>query len=69
MVYKTIKDIVFQREEYEFLMNNKECFIEFQLTSNLLNNDNIITIEININEEGFEYNDAFEWDVMNNMKM
>ena len=69
MVLKVAKEIAHQREEYEFLMKNKELLTSFQLSTNLPNlHENVIMIELKANEENFEYVDKFEWDVTNPMK-
>lgn len=66
---KVAKEIAYQREEYEFLMKNKDLLTSFQLSTNLANlHENVIMIEIKVNEESFEYADKFEWDVTNPMK-
>ena len=66
---KAAKDIAYQREEYEFLMKNKDLLTSFQLSTNIANlHENVIMIELKVNEESFEYVDKFEWDVTNPMK-
>ena len=63
---KLAKEIISKIEEYDTIMKNSDILANFQLSSNVSSNDNIIFINLKINDEDFQYNDSFEWGLTNN---